>query len=86
MPVPLLLQGVEQAAQARMGLEQLVGGALEMGPPFGGDRVRVPEVLLEQTLGEARVEAFDVVHAHLVLCSNTRAPPREPSATRARGW
>ncbi len=73
------LEAVEQAGEARLGSEQLFGGALEERPPLGRDSAGVIEILLEQQRRIARVQSIDLGPRHTTHCCS-----RERPFTRAR--
>ena len=68
-----VLQVLEQAGEPRQRLEQAGVTTLEERSPLLRDRFGILEVLLEQSLGIARVDSVDIAHAHQVR-SSTRSP------------
>ena len=82
MPVPLAVERLEEAVQARVCRDELARPAFEQVPPFGRHRVRVLQVLLEQVARVARVQAVDVHHS-VVAAGTTRAD--DSSRPRPRG-
>ena len=68
-----LLQVLEQAGEPRQSLDDAGITTLEERSPFLRDRLGVLEVLLEQSLGIARVDSVDIAHAHQVR-SSTASP------------
>jgi hypothetical protein len=74
MPV---LEPLEQARKAGVRRDDIAATTFEELPPFGRDRIRVLEVVLEQIARETGVQPVDV--SHLVLCTTVT------SGTAARG-
>ena len=68
-----VLQVLEEAGEPRQSLEQSAITILEERSPLLRDRLGILEVLLEQSLGIARVDSVHIVHAHQFR-SSTRTP------------
>jgi hypothetical protein len=79
----ILLQALDQPGQPRQRLDRRRIAALEERSPLLGHRLGVLEVLLEQSLGVAHVQAVNVTHAHLTFVLPPPLPAGAVSISRS---
>ena len=71
-------KGLEQPGQPRERGDELAVAALEERSPLGRNRLGVLEVLLEERARKARVQAVNVLHAHIFVVATGFPAPRAP--------